>query len=201
MGMYTVIPQDTFDTLQLDVGILLWNFDPANPAVPEKADFICATSGGITATATPTYTDLGEDIDNCPNNMLENKHLDSWECTLAGTSVSTSSAGIALALGAAAVDSSDNTMVSLDSPGIVEKARFHDVWWVGDKANGGFVAIHLKNALSTSGFSLQTTKNGKGTTAFTLTGHVSINAQDEMPMVFYSVDPTDDTTSDTTAEG
>lgn len=57
-----------------------------------------------------------------------------------------------------------------------------------EKADGGFVAIELKNALSTEGFSLQTTKNGKGQVAVTITGHVSINAQSVVPMVFYSAD-------------
>jgi hypothetical protein len=44
------------------------------------------------------------------------------------------------------------------------------------------------NALSTAGFSLQTTKNGKGQVALTITGHVSINAQSVVPMEFYSAD-------------
>jgi hypothetical protein len=71
----------------------------------------------------------------------------------------------------------------------LKQTDFSDVWWVGDKANGGFVACQLKNALSTGGFSLQTTKNGKGQIAVELTGHVSINEQSVMPMVFYSIDP------------
>lgn len=203
---FTVIPKDTFDALQLDAGVLLKTFDPANVAAPADEDLICATTGGITVAATPTFTDLGEDIDNCPNNMLENKHLDGWECTLGGTALSTSPYGIALALGAASIDSTDSSKVTLDSPGIVAKARFSTIWWVGDRADGGCVAVQLKNAMSTGGFSLQTTKNGKGQTAFTLTGHVSINAQSEMPMVFYSIDPTTedtstDTSADTSAEG
>ena len=66
---------------------------------------------------------------------------------------------------------------------------FTDIWWVGDRADGGFVAIQLKNALSTGGFSLQTTKNGKGQVSVEITGHVSIDAQKEVPMVFYSVEP------------
>jgi len=45
------------------------------------------------------------------------------------------------------------------------------------------------NALSTGGLSLQTTKNGKGQVQIELTGHVSINAQDTMPMEWYSADP------------
>ena len=36
---------------------------------------------------------------------------------------------------------------------------------------------------------MQTTKNGKGTIAMEITGHVSINAQDDMPMEFYEIPP------------
>lgn len=70
----------------------------------------------------------------------------------------------------------------------VDLDDFSDVWWVGDRADGGFLAIKLINALSTGGFSLQTTKNGKGQISFELTGHVSSANQTEMPMVFYSVE-------------
>ena len=45
-----------------------------------------------------------------------------------------------------------------------------------------------KNALSTAGLSLKTSKDGKGNIGLTLTGHVSINDQDTMPMEFYSVE-------------
>ena len=58
------------------------------------------------------------------------------------------------------------------------------------------VAIQLKNALSSGGFTLQTTKNGKGQISVELTGHVSINEQTVMPMVFYSTNATDTQTAD-----
>lgn len=185
MGAFTVIPESTFEEIQLDAGVLLKSFNPASPAVTDS-NIICATTGGINASCTATYSDLGEDVDNCPNNMKELKHLDGWECTLGFTALGTSPSAIALALGSATVDGTDDTKVVLDSPGIVASTRFKDIWWVGDRADGGFVAINLKNALSTGGFSLQTTKNGKGQISVTLTGHVSINAQTEMPMTFYS---------------
>lgn len=184
MGKFTVIPKDTFDDLQLDAGVLLKNFTPATAAAPQDSDIICATTGGINATCTPTYSDLGEDVDNCPNNMKELKHLDGWDCTLAFTSLGMSTAAIKMALGSADIDTSDNTKVTPRRD--LKQSDFSDIWWVGDKADGGMVAIQLKNALSTGGFSLQTSKSGKGQISVTLTGHVSIDAQSEMPMVFYS---------------
>lgn len=75
----------------------------------------------------------------------------------------------------------------------LKQTDFSDLWWVGDRADGGCVAVQLKNALSTGGFSLQTTKSGKGQVSVELTGHVSIEDQDTMPMVFYSIDPSTST--------
>lgn len=189
MGKFTVIPQDTFDGLQLDAGVLLRRFDPDNPVAPADADIICATTGGINPSCVPTFSDFGEDVDNVPLNMMEFKHLDSWECKIATTSLGTTPRLIKLALGCADIDSDKPSKIvpRMD----LEQTDFSDIWWVGDRADGGLVAIQLKNALSTGGFSIQTTKNGKGTIALDITGHVSITAQKEVPMVFYSEDPTE----------
>lgn len=191
MGKFTVIPQDTFDGLQLDAGVLLNTFDPATPTAPDDEDIICATTGGITVACVPTFSDLGEDVDNVPNNMKELKHLDGWECTMSTTSLGTSPALIKMALGCADIDGTDTSKIVPRAD--LKQSDFSDIWWVGDRADGGMVAVQLKNALSTGGFSLQTTKNGKGQIALTITGHVSINAQKEVPMVFYSADPTGQT--------
>ena len=182
MGKFTRIPQNTFNELQLDAGIMLKNFDPANPTVTDT-DIICATTGGIQVSCVPTFSDMGEDVDNCPVNMKELKHLDSWECTISFTSLGTSLESIKLALGAATLDT-ENNLVKPNRD--LAQTDFQDVWWVGDKADGGMVAIKLINALSTGGFSMQTTKNGKGQISIELTGHVSMNNQDVMPMEFYS---------------
>lgn len=191
MGQFTVIPQDTFEGLQLDAGVLLTTFDPTDPAVADNA-IICATTGGINPTCVPTYSDLGEDVDNCPVNMKELKHLDGWECKMTFTSIGTSPESIRLALGAADINASTGAITPRKD---LEQTDFSDIWWVGDRADGGCVAIQLKNALSTGGFSLQTTKSGKGQVSVELTGHVSINAQTVMPMVFYSIDPSTTPTS------
>ena len=187
MGMFTVIPQSTFEELQLDAGVLLNTFDPSTPAAPEDAAIICATTGGINASCVPTFSDMGEDVDNCPANMLELKKLESWECKLSFTALGTSPEAIKLALGAADIGSPDTTKVTPRRD--LKQTDFKDIWWVGDRADGGMVAICLKNALSTGGFTLQTTKNGKGQVSVELTGHVSIDAQDVMPMEFYSSAP------------
>lgn len=193
-GTFTVIPQSTFEEMQLDAGVLLYNFDPAHPAAPADKDIICATTGGITANCKANYSDMGEDVDNCPNNVKELKHLDGWDCTMEFTSLGTSPKSIVLALGAADAEKTGdggNTKYTgkVTPRRDLKQSDFTDIWWVGDRADGGLVAIQLLNALSTEGFSLQTTKAGKGQISVTLTGHVSIEDQNTVPMVFYSMAP------------
>ena len=190
MGRFTVIPENAFNALQLDAGVLLKRFNPENPTIV-YADIICATTGGINPVCKPTYSDFAEDVDNAPNNVKEFKHLDGWECSIATTSLGTSAELIKLALGCADIDAEHSKIVPRRD---LSQSDFSDIWWVGDRADGGFVAIQLLNALSTEGFSLQTTKNGKGQIAITIMGQVSINAQSVVPMVFYSADPTEGVT-------
>ena len=189
MGRFTVIPQSTFEEMQMDAGVLLNKFDPEDPAKPADEDIICATTGGITVTCAAEYSDLGEDVDNCPNNMKELKHLDSWDCGLEFTSLGTSKESIRLALGAADINAEMGKVVPRRE---LKQTDFANVWWVGDRADGGLVAVKLINALSVDGFSLQTTKNGKGQVSVNLRGHVSIDDQDTMPMEFYSFEGEDE---------
>ena len=180
MGKFTKIAQSTFDELVVDAGVILTEFDPENPELVDE-NIVCATTGGINPTCVPTYSDWGEDVDNCPNGMMELMHLDGWETSLGFTALNITPEGIKLALGVA--DVTGNKIVPRRN--IDHTKDFRDIWWVGDRSDDGFVAFRLINALSTSGFSLQTTKNGKGQLAVTLGGHVSIKDQDTVPMEFY----------------
>lgn len=184
MGIATKIPQNTFEGLQVDAGVLLTTFDPADPTITDAA-IICATTGGITVSCVPTYSDYGEDVDNCPNNTKELKRIDGWDCKVTTTGLGTSLANIQLALGAADITAGSQKVTPRRQ---LSQSDFSTVWWVGDRADGGLVAVKIINALSTGGFTLKTTKNGKGQIDIELTGHVSINSQDVVPMEFYSLD-------------
>lgn len=185
MARFTVIPQDTFSALQMDAGVLLKTFNPASPTAPQDSDIICATTGGINASCVPTYSDMGEDVDNCPVNMKELKHLDSWECKMSFTALGVTPEVIKWSLGAADIGTDTTKVVPRRH---LEQTDFSDLWWVGDRADGGFAAVKLMNALSTGGFTIQTTKSGKGQLSVELTGHVSISAQSVVPMEFYSTE-------------
>jgi len=191
MGRYTVIPNNTFDALELGAGVLLSNFDveaaaasPDNPGFT-SSDLITATTGGITLNCEPAYSDLGEDVDNCPDNMMELKHLDGWAVGLATNALGTSAELIRLTLGAADINTANKSIIPRAD---LKQTDFKNLWWVGEKANGGFLAIQILNALSTGGLSLATGKNAKGQTSLEITGHVSLSAQSVVPMIVYSID-------------
>ena len=182
---YTKIPETTFQNIQLNAGVLLSAFNPESATVANES-IIGATTGGVNFTATPTFSDYGEDIDNCPKNMKELKKLDSWEISMGGTYVTVDANAVKSLVGAA--DVSGNKITPRND---VLLSDFTDVWWVGDysdkngETNGGFVAIHMMNALSTGGFAIQTSDNGKGNFAFTYTAHYSMDAQDTVPFEVY----------------
>ncbi len=188
MARYTKIPANAFKQIQINAGILLKSFTPATGAI-EADDQIGATTGGINFTATPSYTDFGDDIDNCPKNMKELKRLESWEVKATGTLVTLDTAAAKSLIGAADIDGTDTTKVTPRND--LADADFADLWFVGDYSDktgatkGGFVAVHLMNALSTGGFQIQTSDKAKGQFAFEYTAHYSMAAQDTVPFEVY----------------
>lgn len=192
MGKFTQIPTDTFKKLQLNAGILSTAFDPATGEV-DKNNIVGATSGGVTFEATPSFSDFGEDIDNCPKNTKELKKLDSWEAKMSGSFVTIDTKAAVSVIGTAAVASGDQTKVVPRN--YVDAKDFKDIWWVGDYSdvnddgssagNAGFIAIKLINALSTGGFKIKSGDKAKGTFDFEYTGHYSIENIDTVPFELY----------------
>lgn len=182
MSGFNKIAADAFEKLQFGAGIICSSFDPAKPADVADENILFATSGGIKFEAKPTYTDYGEDIDNCPKNMKELKRLDSWEVTLSGTGLTIDAASAKRLVGAA--EASGNKVTPRND---VKLTDFADIWWVGNYGENGCAAVKLINALSTDGFSLQTGDKSKGQFPFAFTGHYGIDSQDTPPFELYIV--------------
>ena len=183
---FTQIPTTAMEELQLNAGILLSSF---TPSTAEVSGIIGATTGGIKFSATPTYSDFGEDIDNCPKNMMELKRQDSIEVKISGTFVTITTAIAKKLMAAADIGTTDQTKITPRND--LKTEDFADLWWVGDYSdkngdtNGGFVAIHVMHALNTGGFQLQSGDKSKGQFAFEFTGHYSIDAQNVVPYEVY----------------
>lgn len=183
---YTQIPATAFQDIQLNAGILTESFTPATGTIGR---LLGATTGGVQFQDNIEYLDFGEDIDNCPKNMMELKKLDSHDVSISGTFVTINAATAKLLAAAADVDELDETHIIPRND--LEQTDFADIWWIGDYSDkntgdaAGFVAIHLLNALNTGGFQIQSTDKGKGQFAFTFTGHYSMEAQDTVPYEIY----------------
>jgi len=180
---YTQIPVDTFQKLQMNAGILVDEFDPETG---EVGNLLGATTGGIQFTTNPTFEDFGEDIDNCPNNTKELKRITYYDPQMSGTFLTASEE-----VGKKLVGAADATGKKITPRNSLKDSDFFDLWWVGDYSdentgdNAGFIAIHLINALNTSGFQIQSTKQGKGQLAFEFHGHYSVNDIDQVPFELY----------------
>ena len=185
---FTKIPTNTFKELQLNAGVIVNEFTPSSGTIT-ASNIIGATSGGVNFTATPKYTDFGDDIDNCPKNMKELKRLDNWTVEMSGTYLTANTTVAKALVGAADIDGSDNTKIVPRND--IADTDFSDIWWVGDYSdkngatNGGYMAIHLINALSTGGFQLQSGDKAKGQFAFTYTAHYSNTDPDKVPFEIY----------------
>ena len=78
---FTKIPQNTFEQLQVNAGIIVKDFDVATGTFADS-DIITATTGGITVNVKPSFEDFGSDIDNCPKNSMELKRITETEVSL-----------------------------------------------------------------------------------------------------------------------
>lgn len=184
---YTQIPIDTFQHLVLNAGILVDEFTPADGTI---GNLLGATTGGITFNANPTYSDWGEDIDNCPNNTMELKRIDGYDPVMSGTFLTVTGSSLESLVGSATKTSTSGVDKVVPNNEL-STTDFKEVWWIGDYsdkntgATAGFMAIHLLNALNQTSLQITTTKNGKGQLAFEYHGHYSLNKQDTVPFEVY----------------
>lgn len=186
---FTTVASDAFQKFQLNAGIILPDFDPTSPTFDED-DILFATSGGTSFTAEPEYSDYGDDVDNVPANTKELKVLESVNVTMSGTAKTADSTAAKLFMASCTATTSSG-LTKLVPNADLSDSDFVDLWWVGDYSdkhgatNGGFMAIHVMNALSTGGFQLQSNDKGKGDFEFEFTGHYSISDMTTVPYEIY----------------
>ena len=195
MAKFTQVRTDTWESIQINAGVLVSTFDPATGTYT-KANILGATNGGVSFATNPEYVDYGEDIDNVPANTKQLKRIKSYSPELSGTFTVIDTALGKRLIAAADIDSQNDAHIIPREN--LTTTDFGDIWLVGDYStkngniNGGYVAIHVKNALSTGGFQWQTSKDGKGQFAFTFTGHYDLENMDDIPFEMYVKDGTDE---------
>lgn len=178
--MYHAISADAFKKLQFQAGALLKTFDPEGTTPIKAEDMVCLTSGGISIHCKANTVDMGEGLDEVPENTYQLKHITSWDCGLSTTCMTISADTLKLSLGAA--DVANNKITVRED---YEDADFQDIWWHGNLLGGGYAAVKLMKAASDGGLELKTTKDGKGNLNLSLKGHYDLTNTSKVPMEFY----------------
>ena len=136
--------------------------------------------------ANTTFSDFGADIDNCPANTKELKKIDYVDAKISGTFITINEKLVARLIAACDFASGKATPRSY-----LKSDDFKDLWWVGDysdkngESTGGYLAVHLLNALSTGGFSARSGNKEKGHYDFEFTGHYSVETPEVVPYKLY----------------
>lgn len=191
---YSQYPTTTFQTLVINAGVLLTDFDPSTATVT-NANILGPTSGGVNFTATPSWKDFGEDIDNVPKNTKELKRIEDWEIKMSGTLIAITAAAARWLAAAADLTVGTGKITPRDTLDLTATTGdFRDLWLVADYSDknvtgtgktAGYVAIKMMNALSTGGFQIQTADKEKGKFSFEFTAHYSKDAADTVPFEIY----------------
>jgi hypothetical protein len=189
MWRATRISADAADKMQINAGLLLNNFDVANPVEPADEDIVCETTGDFSITCTPTVEDFFADVNNAPTNTKEGKQITGWECSLGVTALSITEENLILSLGAADVMEDGGIR-----PRHTYKAEdFKSLYWIGDMIDENkLFAIVMDDTVSTGGLSFTSTNNGKGGLALTLMPHSTITNIEKVPMAFYILEKVDE---------
>ena len=188
---YTKVSANAFDTLQINAGIVVTNFQPGTGWV--TGVILGATSGGISFASNPEWYDVGESIDNVPGSTWQLKRVKGYAPALSGTFKTITAARAKQLNGSGAVSSGH--IVPAEK---LTAADFSDVWFVGDYSatnkkdpNGarytdaGFCAIHIMNAHSANGFQWKSNDDGDGEFAFEFHGHYSLTSIGTAPYEIY----------------
>lgn len=192
---FTQIRKTTFEELQVNAGVVLTEFEPDKfTGTLDLSTILFATSGGITFTDTPEYKDAGEGIDNAPKNVKELKKFSKREVKLSGSAITFTPESVKMVM--AAADISDvsttgtGTVKKITPRDVLNDTDFVDLWVVGDRGNdGGWIAIHLMNVLSTGGFSWKTADQDNGTSDFEFLGHYTLEDQNKVPYEAFIMTP------------
>lgn len=189
---------DQLSDIQVDGGVLLkgTGFNPADPKLFNEADILLVMTGSPSINCVPSTEDFYADVIGVPNNSKEGKRVTGWDASIGGTALNFDQSAMAMYLG--------SSKATADGLGITPKyqydpADFKDIWGLFDMADPTkLFAVRVRDALNTAGLAFSTSKNGKGQTNFTMTGHTSANDPESVPMDFYFLEKSDDTPTEYT---
>lgn len=161
-GSLSALREETFDNLQLNVGIFVKNFDYSSLAdaaavltaiqaeITSGTNLLGVTSGGGTFSVSREMRD--PQIDGLRYKFKGGTFVDSADPMISTTLKETTPENFALALGGEATTTGKKTVVKMPTA-LTDESYLDNLVWVGELADGRLVAINLYNALNTADFS------------------------------------------------
>ena len=165
MSKYEKMPVGAFDKMTYGAGIILADFNPET-GTARAEDILYATKGGNAFSATRDITDMGTDIDNCPEGVMQLQKPKPYQANISGTAVTLDAEGAKDLLANAGV--SGDAVKKITPRDYFELEDFKDKWLVvnysGDNSEetGGFIAFHLMNAINVDGMNANFAKDANG---------------------------------------
>lgn len=170
MKRFEKLSPELWTTLQYGAGVLLCDTesnvlgDYNSLMNATYANILGATSGGIAVSVVPQYYTLSVRGRSALHDL---GMVHSYQLSISGSLVSSNPSIVRLLLGggdlSSIADTEDNETsyyrVQLKTG---ETSLPKNIWWIGDygvetgDSNGGYIAIHMRNIMSTGGFQLQT---------------------------------------------
>lgn len=172
-GSLSALREETFDNLQLNVGVFLKNFkttaDAATDAealledvldeIESGEKLLGVTNGGGTFTVSREMRN--PQIDGLRYRFKGGTFVDSADPQLTTTLAETTPENFALGFGGTVTTSGKKTIVKMPTA-LSDASYLDDLCWVGDLADGRLVMIVLYNALNTSDFTFTFRDKGEG---------------------------------------
>ena len=198
-GSLSALRPETFDRLQLNVGLFLKNFKTTALASTDAGALLTAivaaisagtnllgvTRGGGTFSVSREMRD--PDIDGLRYRYKGGSFVDSADPQLSTTLVETTPENFAIALGGTVSTSGKKTTVRMPTA-LSSGSYLDDLCWVGDLADGRLVMICLYNALNTADFTFTFQDKSEGATSVEFHGcQASVSDYDYAPfeVVFF----------------
>ena len=128
-----------------------------------------ATTGGITATLTPSFRQI--EVDDLPAPIAASTVQDGWEAATISTTVKEiTRQNIDRLIATSFVD--PETGAIMFGSTLLPKHFESDITWATARIDGGILVFKLEGALNTAGFTVTSTSGGEGTVAVEFAGHL-----------------------------
>lgn len=194
---YTEVPVDVMDTLTHNAGVVVKTFDPDNPKTGAKmkadGDILFATTGDETINIVARTEDLGEGINNMPQNTKQLLDIKGYDITYGGECLNLKKDTTAMFIGSADVDDTNEKYTKITPSVEVKKDTFNEIWKITNYGDDNWIALHIYDLFSTGGLTLAV-REGKGSNSFELTAMSDITDLSKVPVEIFIGKKAEETT-------